>query len=361
MVFKMPVNNYRITSKYNLNRKHPVTGKLQKHAGIDLVDNKLAKAYIMATADGTVRLVKTTKDGYGKYIIITHDIGGKTYESLYAHLDSFIVSQGQRVKQGQKIAIMGNTGIGTGVHLHFELHRGVHVYDKGNYPNSFDPEPWIVGGNMRISKKGMELVKKYEGFRNNAYLDSVGVPTIGYGTTKYPNGTKVKLGDTITQGEALVLMEQQINEHSSGIRSLIKVPLNQNQFDALASFAYNLGAGIFQKDKALTRYINDKDWANANRVMKLYNKGDGKVLQGLINRRNAEVELFLSGNVIKKDDTEDDFMKFSSATAKKAVRDYLQVAVNKGYIDKSWLTKFDKDELLGGDYEGLKFIIEAKK
>jgi GH24 family phage-related lysozyme (muramidase) len=365
VVFKMPVNNYRITSKYNPNRKHPVTGKVQKHAGIDLVNKNVSLAPILATADGTVRLVKDTgNSGYGKYIIISHNIGGKVYESVYAHLHAFQVKQGQKVKQGERIATMGNSGIGTGIHLHFELHRGQYSYANGTYPTSFDPEPWVTPDKMNIAKPGLELVKKFEGFYNKAYRDVVNVPTIGYGLTKYPNGEAVKMSDTISQEEALVLVEQQINEHASKMFEDIKVPLTQNQFDALASFAYNLGSGIFKKDKALTAYINKKDWFNTVRVMRLYNKAGGKVFAGLEKRRQAETELFLKGldaNLYRQNEEEDKYMVFTNETTKGAVRELLKQAVDKKHIDKSWLEKFDKGNLTHGDYEGLTIIIQNKK
>lgn len=343
MVFKMPVNNYRITSKYSSARKHPVTGKVQMHAGIDLVDRSIGKAPILATADGTVRLIKDTgSTGYGKYIIVSHNIGGQVYESVYAHLDSFNVKLREKVKQGQKIATMGNTGIGTGIHLHFEIHRGSYQYANGTYPTSFNPEPWVVPNKMTISKDGLELVKKWEGFHSKAYLDVVGVPTIGYGMTKWLNGSKVKLGETIKQEEATIILEQQINEHASQIFEDIKIELTQSQFDALASFSYNLGSGIFKKDKSLTKYINEKDWDNTVRVMKLYNKAGGKVFQGLVNRREDETKMFMK-DLDKKVATNKEVV-YLNDTGRKEIRELLKKAREKGIIDKNFHTdaKIDK-------------------
>lgn len=293
--FIPPVENMKLTSKYDPKRIHPVLKIVRKHAGVDLINTKIAKAPIFAAAAGTVQLVKTTKDGYGKYIIIRHNLGGQIYESLYAHLDSFSVKQGQTVKQGQQIGVMGNTGIGTGIHLHFELHRGVYLFENYTYPNSFDPWPWIQPYSMRISEAGLALIKKAEGMYTNAYLCPAKVWTVGYGLTKWPNGKAVKKGDKITKAEAEVLLEQQVNEHASAIFDYVKIPLTKNQFDALASFCYNLGKNILKQDQALTHYINAKDWANVTRVMQLYNKASGKVQNGLINRRKDEIALFLKG------------------------------------------------------------------
>lgn len=120
-----------------------MTGVRQLHAGVDLVNNSGGKVPIYASASGTVRLVKTGNTGYGKYVIITHSIRGVKYETVYAHLDSYSVKVGQKVTQGEKIGIMGNTGIGTGVHLHFEIHKGTYNYGNGKYPSSLDPMKFI--------------------------------------------------------------------------------------------------------------------------------------------------------------------------------------------------------------------------
>lgn len=367
--FKIPVDNHKITSKYNPARKHPVTGKIQMHAGIDLINTKVGKAPIYATAAGKVRLVKTTKDGYGKYIIITHDIDGVKYESVYAHLDSFLVVQGDLVKQGDRIAYMGNTGIGTGVHLHFELHKGTYNYGNGTYPTSFDPEPHVTkkeveiintdSKEMKVSKVGLNLIKKFEGFYEKAYLDVVKVPTIGYGTTKWEDGKSVKLGEKITLERATTLLERQVNEHASTIKKYIKVPLNQNQFDALASFQYNLGSGILAKYPKLAEYINTGQLKKAADLMLEFNKAGGKVFQGLVNRRKAEVELF--NKPINNELKEEDKLKFSNETTKSAVREFIRQSVEKGYFGKQWLETFDKGNLLQGDYEGLLIIAQNKK
>lgn len=368
--FKMPVDNYKITSRYSPSRLHPNLGIYRMHAGIDLINTKVGKAPIYATAAGKVRLVKTTKDGYGKYIIITHDIDGIKYESVYAHLDSFLVVQGDLVKQGDRIAYMGNTGTGTGVHLHFELHKGTYSYGNGTYPTSFDPEPHVTGKaaevintnskEMKVSKVGLDLIKKFEGFYSEAYLDVVKVPTIGYGTTKWEDGKNVKLGEKITLVRAAALLERQVNEHASTIKKYIKVPLNQNQFDALASFQYNLGSGILAKYPKLAEYINTGQLKKATDLMLEFNKAGGKAFQGLVNRRKAEVELF-NRPVEDKIKEDEDIMKFDESATKSIVREFLVQSINKGYFDKVHLERFDKGTLKIGDFEGLRLIAENKK
>ena len=141
---------------------------------------------------------------------------------------------------------------------------------------------------MKTSNEGIELIKRHESLRLNAYLDPVGIPTIGYGHTK-----DVLLGDVITKEEAerlliedLVTVENEINSHNLNI--------NQNQFDALASFVYNVGVGNFRSSTLLKRLKanpNDPDIANQ---FKRWVYGGGKVLPGLVRRRNEEAKLYFT-------------------------------------------------------------------
>ena len=147
---------------------------------------------------------------------------------------------------------------------------------------------------MKISKSGIDLIAKWEGFRSNAYLDVVGVWTIGYGHTK-----GVRPGDTITKTEAKKWLESEIERHVAKFDTYIKVPLTQGQFDALASFHYNLGANIL-KGTGLLDAINKQDWESASKQMLLYNKGGGRIIQGLVNRRKEESELFLKSSPTKE-------------------------------------------------------------
>lgn len=374
-VFICPVKNPRLTSKYDPFRPHPVLkGTIRKHAGIDLVDTKVRNAPILATADGTVRLVKTTKDGYGKHMILSHTIGGQLYESCYAHLDGFNVKQGQTVKQGQQIATMGNTGIGTGIHLHFEIHRGLHLVNNFTYPNAFDPLQWVMGDfKMKISEAGLDLIKKWEGFKGKAYVCPAGKWTIGYGTTKWPNGKAVKSGETITEKEAAIILEQQVNEHSKTIFTYVKVALNQNQFDALASFQYNLGPHIL-KGSNLVKALNKKDWVDAARLIGLYNKatnprtGKKEVLEGLNNRRKDEVALFTNtatagtgSNTLQKervrmfDYSSDALKKEHEVTRDSAARREMivEAAIAAGYNEAHWREKLAEGKVTADDADAL--------
>jgi lysozyme len=139
---------------------------------------------------------------------------------------------------------------------------------------------------MNISKEGIELIKKFEGCELEAYQDSVGVWTIGYGHIK-----NVKEGDSINRDEAEHLLEEELPEYEGYINDMVKVPLNQCQFDALCAWVYNLGPTNLN-DSTLLKLLNAGDYHLIPSQIKRWNKAGGKTLQGLIRRREAEALLF---------------------------------------------------------------------
>lgn len=142
---------------------------------------------------------------------------------------------------------------------------------------------------MKASQKCIDLIKKFEGCALKAYLCPSNIPTIGYGHT-----LGVKLGQTITQEQAEKLLKIDLQVHEQNVNSLVKVPLTQNQFDALVSFEYNVGRGNLQTSTLLRR-VNEKRFNECPAEFKKWVYGAGKkLLQGLVNRRNAEALLFAS-------------------------------------------------------------------
>lgn len=137
----------------------------------------------------------------------------------------------------------------------------------------------------------IDLIKKYEGFRPQAYQDSVGVWTIGYGTTRI-NGEPVKAGMTITEDQALQLVQQEVNKLWSQIEQISRVSLNQNQMNALVDFAYNLGFNAL-KNSTLMNKVNAGDFTGAANEFTRWVYAGGKILPGLVKRREAEKQLFL--------------------------------------------------------------------
>ena len=134
------------------------------------------------------------------------------------------------------------------------------------------------GGNMNISKEGLSLIKKFEGCELEAYLCPAGVWTIGYGHTK-----DVKEGDKINKEEADYLLQEEMIEYESYINDFVEVPLNQNQFDSLCSWVYNLGPTNL-KNSTMLRVLNEEKYADVPQEIKRWNKAGGEVLDGLIKR-----------------------------------------------------------------------------
>ena len=147
---------------------------------------------------------------------------------------------------------------------------------------------------MKISENGLSLIKQFEGLSLKPYLDAVNIPTIGYGSTYYEDGTKVTLKDKpITEERATQLLEFIANKtFSENINKVVKVALNQNQFDALVSFAYNVGNKNFNWSTLLKK-LNLSDHVGASLEFGRWNQANGKILNGLVLRRQKERELFL--------------------------------------------------------------------
>lgn len=145
---------------------------------------------------------------------------------------------------------------------------------------------------MKTSTNGINLIKSFEGLRLKAYDDSVGVWTIGFGTIKYPNGTRVKAGDSCTSQQAEDYLHNDLTSFENAVNRLVKAKLTQNQFDALVSFTYNLGETNLSKSTLLKK-LNAGDYQGAADQFLVWNKAGGKVMKGLVRRREAERALFL--------------------------------------------------------------------
>ena len=146
---------------------------------------------------------------------------------------------------------------------------------------------------MKASNRCIDLIKQFEGFSDRPYMCPASIPTIGFGATFYPNGVKVKLTDPqITRDKATKMLGLMVDKFALQVDRLIKVEIKQNQFDALVSFAYNVGIGNF-RNSTLLRKLNLK--AN-NAVISLelnkWNRANGNIMAGLTRRRNAEAKMF---------------------------------------------------------------------
>lgn len=147
---------------------------------------------------------------------------------------------------------------------------------------------------MKTSEKGINLIKSFEGFSSTPYLDIAKIPTIGYGFTYYLDGSKVKLNDkALSLEQAENILKLSLKKYENIINENVKVQLNQNQFDALASFVYNVGGTAF-KNSTLLKKLNQADYLGAAEEFLRWNKAGGAESKGLTRRREAEKALFLA-------------------------------------------------------------------
>ena len=148
-----------------------------------------------------------------------------------------------------------------------------------------------------VNDATVALIKSFEGLVLNSYPDPAtnGEPyTVGYGTTIYPDGTKVKLGQSITKEQAEQYLKHDIDTFAKNISPLIKSTLNPNQFGAIVSFAYNVGVGNLKSSTLLKKVnANPSDPAISNEFSK-WNKANKKVMVKLTKRRVAEATLYFS-------------------------------------------------------------------
>ena len=145
----------------------------------------------------------------------------------------------------------------------------------------------------KINKSGIDLIKEFEGLSLIPYLDSVGVPTIGYGNTYYENRSPVNMTDkAISKKRAEELLLNVVINFAKGVTGLLHNNINDNQFAALVSFAYNLGLGNLKKSTLLKKVnANTNDPTIAAEFMR-WNKAGGMILNGLTRRRKMEAELY---------------------------------------------------------------------
>lgn len=143
-----------------------------------------------------------------------------------------------------------------------------------------------------INDEAKGIIKFSEGCKLTAYQCPAKIWTIGYGSTFYKDGKKVKQGDTISQNQADTLFDTILEKFEKDVKKLIKVKINDNQFGAIISFAYNLGIANL-KSSTLLKKINANDFFEASQEFMKWNKAGGKVLNGLTIRRKKESVLFL--------------------------------------------------------------------
>jgi len=147
----------------------------------------------------------------------------------------------------------------------------------------------------KIGTKGLDLIKSFEGLKLKPYLCPANVPTVGYGSTFYENDKKVKLTDpSITEQRASELLLDSLKGFERYVDSYCRDDINQNQFDALVSFCYNLGPANLKSSTLLKKAnVNPNDPTIEQEFLR-WNKAGGRALKGLTKRRQAESDLYFS-------------------------------------------------------------------
>lgn len=143
---------------------------------------------------------------------------------------------------------------------------------------------------MNISKQGLEFLAKEEGCRLKAYKCSAGINTIGYGSTFYEDGSKVKEGDIITKERALKLFDNIVQVFVKGVLKLLKVSLNQNQLDAIVSLVFNIGLAAFGRSTVLKLINQNPNDPKIGDAIEMWRNAGGKPI--LLKRRKREVQLY---------------------------------------------------------------------
>ncbi|MFD1711849.1 SafA/ExsA family spore coat assembly protein [Ottowia sp. GY511] len=227
-----------------------------------------------------------TGTGAGRSVSVNHgDTLSAIARRLGISLDALIAANPQlinpnRIYPGDVISVPGGMGggkpsTGAGGSTPTGSAHGAAPGQGGAHP-----------AGMSLSSGGLDLIKSHEGLRTSAYQDPVGVWTIGYGHT----GT-AKPGQKISEAQAEQLLRKDVGWAEDAVRKNVKVPLSQGQFDALVSFTFNLGAGALGRSGLLQK-LNAGDYAGAQAEFGKYVHAGGRVLPGLVRRRNEEAQMF---------------------------------------------------------------------
>lgn len=154
---------------------------------------------------------------------------------------------------------------------------------------------------MQMSTNGLQLLESWEGFKPKLYKDSAGLPTIGVGhlLTKSElssgkiviNGLPVQYSNGLTDQQVIDLLGQDVRPAEKAVNNGVKVPLNQNQFDTLVSFTFNVGISAFTSS-TLLKVLNLKQYTDVPTQLLRWTRTGGQVVQGLVNRRQNEIKLW---------------------------------------------------------------------
>lgn len=339
-IFKRPCNG-PLTSYYG-KRVHPVTGVLGKmHHGLDY-GNSPSDNRIFAVGDGYVKMARWM-NGYGNMIVTRHIVNGKNYDVVYAHLSSFKVRVGQKVKTGQTIAIKGNTGVGTGVHLHLEVHVGQWT---GNMRNTRNPALYIYDKGVheeqaRLNHLGISV--KADGYYGKATENAVRIFQKRVGLTAdgfLGSGTRYQLMRKTKGFDFNKYLKEQNKEQQK----------QDEKVDDEMSKPFNAGTSTLNnaakrmiEEAVVDGILTDKTW------IEKFDK----------NQISAHQMLGLS---ILIQERRNKMFKPKTHTLKNEVQQMIEEAIKDGTLhNDQWLKEYKNNELSGDDIVALKLLIDERR
>ncbi|MEO1401925.1 MAG: glycoside hydrolase family protein [Cyanobacteria bacterium J06635_1] len=283
------IAGYTVTSGYGWrDTTHLPAGASSNHRGVDLATPNGTPVYAIGDP-GTQTKIDCWKDPNGGGLvaeITPESIPGLRFQAL--HLQNCKTGH---YPAGHLIARTGESGLGA-PHLDWRQRKqatGSHEHPQQGYLI------WALTGHKPYSLSGKALengIKASEGLRLQAYLDPAGIPTIGWGTTRYPDNHPVQLGDTITRQQAEQYLQHDLSQAQAAVQSTVRVPLRATELHALTSFTYNVGAAAL-KTSTLAQKLNQGDRKGAAAEFDRWVHSHGVVLPGLVKRRAQEKALFI--------------------------------------------------------------------
>ena len=145
---------------------------------------------------------------------------------------------------------------------------------------------------MRCNYEGMDIIRHYEGFYETSYLCPSGIPTIGFGSCFYSDGTRVAMGDKpISREEASELLVYGLRSAENAVARMVRTSLTINQFSSLVSLVYNIGSGRFMSSTIRSK-LNRQDYTGARNEFWKWRRSNGRIMRGLVLRRADEAKLF---------------------------------------------------------------------
>ncbi len=253
------------------------------HLGTDLATPQGTEVYAMGTTT-----VECWSDGGGARLVAEVTSQAiPNYRFQFLHLEDCLAGVHA---PGDVIAKSGDSGIGA---AHLDMRQEERLSGQKLPPYTGYIE-WALTGTPPFGAPGLLVnkIKKSEGLSLDAYLDPVGIPTIGYGATTYPDGSPVRLGDRITQEEAEELLQWHMDKAADEVDTLVQVPLATHEKAALTDFTYNVGGDALAKSTLLQKLNQGNKEAAAREFQRWVHGDGGDVLPGLIDRRQENEQMF---------------------------------------------------------------------